>query len=233
MEQEGKGRFRPDDMGRRRLAAVPAGPGAQGQVMPHDGVTVARIELGVLRQVRLHDAQAHISARCARPRRGGARGRSRPWPTSKARRQRRRGPAFSSRPAGEQDRRRRADAEAQESQAVEADQRGGLHQPEVLAERHAGVVPGKAGEEVPAQPFADRQAEGEGEDAPGIGQPEQAGEGEAEGGKEGEQRPAGPARRRASPRRTGPPRPGRRRRATRARRRNSRSPRTSRGRPRI
>ena len=85
--------------------------------------------------------------------------RQRPKPVmaaSKAPRQRRRGPAFSSRPAGEQDRRCRPDAEAQEGQAVETDQRGGLHQPEVLAERHAGVVPGKAGEEVPAQPLADR-----------------------------------------------------------------------------
>jgi hypothetical protein len=40
------------------------------------------------------------------------------------------------------------------SGCVEADDRGGLHQPEVLAERHAEGVPRKPGEQVPAQPLA-------------------------------------------------------------------------------
>ena len=105
------------------------------------------------------------------------------------RRQARRRPALRGRVAsGQEERGRGADADGQQGQAVEADQRGGLHQPEVLAERHAGAVPGKAGEEMAAQPFADGQAEGEGEDAPGVGHPEQAGEREAEGREEGEQR---------------------------------------------
>src|ERR671912_743407 len=53
------------------------------------------------------------------------------------------------------------DQDGEERQAVEADNRGALHQPEVLAEAHPERVPGEAGEEVPAQPFARSEPESE------------------------------------------------------------------------
>src|SRR5690606_39387499 len=58
----------------------------------------------------------------------------------------------------------------------------------MLAERHARAVPGKAREEMAAQDLAYREGEGEGENSPRIRRPQDAGEGEAEGGEEGEER---------------------------------------------
>ena len=54
---------------------------------------------------------------------------------------------------------------------MQADERGGLGEGEIDAERHAEIVPGKAGEEKAARPFREPEAEGEGEDARRPGRP--------------------------------------------------------------
>ena len=115
----------------------------------------SRTELGVLRQVRLHDPQLHpatvgVAARGHAPSPEG--GEEPRGPRTASRRR----PAARSGVAGPERRRRRADQDGEDRQAVEPDERGRLHQPEVLAERHAERVPRKAREDVPAQPFARR-----------------------------------------------------------------------------
>ncbi len=58
----------------------------------------------------------------------------------------------------------------------------------LLAEGHAEAVPGKAREDVAAQPFGNGKARGEGEDAGRAGGPDEPREAEAEGIEEGEPR---------------------------------------------
>ena len=53
----------------------------------------------------------------------------------------------------------------QEREPVQADERGDLSQPEIRSQRHAEVVPGKAGEEEAARPLGEPEPERERENA--------------------------------------------------------------------
>ena len=89
--------------------------------------------------------------------------------------------------AGKQNGRRGADRQRQQGEAVQSHQGAGLHEPEVLGERHAGGVPRKSGEQMAAQPFARRQPGRKGEDAGGVAGPEQPREDEPQSGKKRQQ----------------------------------------------
>jgi hypothetical protein len=124
VKKEREGRFRPDDMScALESLAVAVQAAAEGQVPPHDRIAVARIELGVLGQVRLHDAKAHVLD--ARQGRG--------WnPHGSETRQRdqgrhgqaRRRPTLAGRAAGAEKSRSRADSSSQKGQSIKADHRG-------------------------------------------------------------------------------------------------------------
>ena len=80
------------------------------------------------------------------------------------------------------------DRDRQEGEPVQADQRSGLGEREIDAERHAEVVPGKAGEQEAARPFGHSEPEGEGENACWSRRPQEAREGESGARKHGERR---------------------------------------------
>ena len=71
---------------------------------------------------------------------------------------------------------------------MQADERGGLGKREIDAERHAEVVPGKAGEQEAARPFRRPKPKGEGENAQRSRRPQEARERESSGRKDGERR---------------------------------------------
>ena len=115
---------------------------------------------------------------------------------------------------------------------MQADERSDLGEREIAAERHAEVVPGKAGEEEAARPLGEPESERERENARRPGRPQGAARSQIRRPERAPGPPAGRRRQAAAPRRTCPPRPGTPRRPTRGRRENSRSPSTSRRRRR-
>ncbi len=94
-------------------------------------------------------------------------------------------PAFAHPP---QRRWRGEDRDRQEGEAVQADERGGLGERKVDAERHAEIVPGKAGEEKAARPFSDPKPEGESENARGSRRPQETRKRKSGGRKDGQRR---------------------------------------------
>ena len=77
-------------------------------------------------------------------------------------------PPFADTP---QSRRRGEDGDGQEGEPVQADKRGDLGERKIASQRHAEVVPGKAGEEEAARPFGDPEPERERENARGPRRP--------------------------------------------------------------
>ena len=138
-------------------------------------------------------------------------------------------PAFAHPP---QRRRGGEDRDRQEGEPVQADERGGLGEREIDAERHAKVVPGKAGEQEAARPFRHPEPKGERENAQRPRRPQETRERKASGRKDSRAPPAAPRPQAAAPRRICRPRPKGPSRPTRGRRENSRSPSTSRPRMR-
>ena len=80
------------------------------------------------------------------------------------------------------------DRDRQEGEPVQADERSGLGQREIDAERHAEVVPGKAGEQEAARPFGDPEPEREGENAQRSRRPQEARKRKSRGRKDSERR---------------------------------------------
>ena len=87
-----------------------------------------------------------------------------------------------------QRRRRGEDRDRQEGEPVQADERGGLGKREIDAERHAEIVPGKAGEQEAARPFGDPEPKGEGENARRSRRPQETRKRKSSGRKDGERR---------------------------------------------
>ena len=94
-------------------------------------------------------------------------------------------PAFAHPP---QRRGRGEDRDRQEGEPVQADERSGLGEREIDAERHAEVVPGKTGEQEAARPFGDPESEREGENAQRSRRPQEARERKSCGRKDSERR---------------------------------------------
>ena len=140
------------------------------EVAAQDRVLVLGRERDVLGDVGLDqaqlDARQHGAGRRGKPE--GAEGGDQ----RKRERGERRGskvePALADAP---QRRRRGEDRDGQERQPVQADERGDLSQREIAAQRHAEVVPGKAGEEEAARPLGEPEPEREREDARRAGRP--------------------------------------------------------------
>ena len=74
---------------------------------------------------------------------------------------------------------------------MQADERSDLSQREIGAQRHAEVVPGKAGEEEAARPFGEPEPEREGENARGSRRPQEPRDRKACGRKDSEHRRQG------------------------------------------
>ena len=86
----------------------------------------------------------------------------------------------------EQGRGAREDCDGDEGQTPEADPGRGLRQRVRRGQRIADRVPGKAGEDVAAQPFGDRQCGGKAEDSTAVGTPHRAGKRKARGKEQSE-----------------------------------------------
>ena len=109
------------------------------------------------------------------------------------------------------------DGDGQEREPVQADERGDLSQREIASQRHAEVVPGKAGEEEAARPFSEPEPEREGENARWAGRPQEPRDRKARSRKDRKDRRQGDDAKRQRPgelvrldqeRRADPPEPG-------------------------
>jgi len=200
-EQERERRFRPDQMGHVGDAGRSrrGRPVRQRQIAPYDRVPVLGPETRILRDVGLHDAQFHardqrrvrgrkaIAAEAGQQGHGHERRQSRPRPRPPAR--------FVG-----QSRWRGENGDREQRKSVQPDHRCDLAEDEILAERHAEVVPGKPGQRDRAQPFARAEAGGEREYPRRARRPQEAGEGEADCGKQRQPRGQGEDAERKRPR---------------------------------
>ena len=102
-------------------------------------------------------------------------------------RRHRRDPGLSSaRASVDQHGRAGEDRNRQERHAPQPDQRSGLRQRQRLRQRVAERIPWKSGQQMAAQPFADRQADRERQHARGVAGPEQARQRKADRGEQRE-----------------------------------------------
>ena len=195
----------------------------QRDVALHHLVAGGVVELLVLLQVGLHDPQPHVADELRRrARQPPCAIAGEPAQQHGAREKRQPGPARVGAVVGEQ-RGCREHRDRDEREAPDSDQRGGLRQHQRTGQRVAVGVPGKSGEQVPAQPFGDGERDRKRQHTHRPARPDRAREGQAESGEQCEAGGNARSPRTAASSRTSWRRPGRRGRSSRARQRNSRS----------
>ena len=183
-QQERKRRFRPDQMrdvahaGRLRTGRAVR----QFEIVGHHALLGAVVELLVLLQVGLHDAQPHLVDECGRravqPQRAVARQRRE---QHHAERERQPGPPRVGAIVGEHSG-AREHRDRDEGQPPDADQRSALRQHQRPGQRIAIDVPGKSAEQMAAQPFRGGERERERDQPARPARPEQPRQREAEAG---------------------------------------------------
>ena len=204
----------------------------QLEVVAHHPLLGAVVELLVLLQIGLHDAQPHVvdegGRRAVEPHRAVARERRE---QDHAERERQPRPPRVGAIVG-QHRRACEHRDRDEGEAPDADQRRALRQHQRPGQRVAIDVPGKSAEQMAAQPLGGGERDRKRDQPRRPARPQHARERQAEGRCSRPCRPAARSPRTATASRRSWHRPERRSRPNRARRGNSRSRTTSRRSPR-
>ncbi len=183
-QEERKRRLRPDQNGgvAHASAARAGGTIRQRQILAHHLRFGRVIEAHVLLQIGLHDAQLDAGDRSGRGGRQPQRAERRHQHQGQQPRHRRQPAPIAFGTIIDQHRGAGEDRHAEERQSPQPEHRGILRERQRLGQRVAERVPGKAGEQMAAQPFAGGQADRQRQHARAVSGPQQPCQRKAERG---------------------------------------------------